>query len=396
MSSNRIQSTYTLWVLCCVALIGFTGCDKKDGVNQSDSNDTTGTQATDPNDSAKMAPEAENPVLVELDTNRGTILLELNPDLAPITVSNFMQYVKDGFYNGTVFHRVVPGELIQAGRFGKGMENRKEGLREPISSESNNGLANMRGTIAMAHQGLPNSATAEFFINVSDNAGRLDFTPGKHAGYTVFGRIIRGLKVVDSISDGEIGTHPKIGAGQVKCVPAKEVVINKASLRGTDAWALVEKLAEEKRALIEYKLRQNERTETEWINDYIKQTEEIYGLKFEDTDDGLSFMDLARGLGPEPFDGGSVQFAYTGKLLKGLTEFETNVNAPFLTYYELDRLIPGLRMALLSMNVGGKRLAIIPPHLAFGEDGIPRGNNPIPPNATLVYEIELLDIKAPE
>ena len=158
----------------------------------------------------------------------------------------------------------------------------------------------------------------------------------------------------------------------------------------------VGELAAAKRELLDFQKRQRNKTETDWIDDFVKQTEEMYGLKFEETDDGWLYMDLAKGIGPEPIQGGGVQFAYTGKLLKGLTVFETNVNAPFLNYYELDRLIPGLRMALESMQVGGKRIAIIPPKLAFGEDGIPRGTNPIPPNATLVYDLELLDIKAPE
>ena len=345
---------------------------------------------------APVAPEAANPVIVTLETTKGDIVLELDPDLAPLTVENFLTYVKDGYYDGVVFHRVVPGELIQSGKYGTGMESRKDRWREPIPSEANNGLANMRGTIAMARKDMPNTATAEFFINVSDNAGRLDNNPGKTAGYTVFGRVIKGLTIVDEIAKADISTHPQVGAGQVKCVPKSEIAIRNASMKNLNDLESVGELAAAKRELLDFQKRQRNKTETDWIDDFVKQTEEMYGLKFEETDDGWLYMDLAKGIGPEPIQGGGVQFAYTGKLLKGLTVFETNVNAPFLNYYELDRLIPGLRMALESMQVGGKRIAIIPPKLAFGEDGIPRGTNPIPPNATLVYDLELLDIKAPE
>lgn len=387
------SAAFRTCALCAVLLAVATGCEKTDGVSQGGSDNPTSASA---DDMAPVAPEAANPVIVTLETTKGDIVLELDPDLAPLTVENFLTYVKDGYYDGVVFHRVVPGELIQSGKYGTGMESRKDRWREPIPSEANNGLANMRGTIAMARKDMPNTATAEFFINVSDNAGRLDNNPGKTAGYTVFGRVIKGLTIVDEIAKADISTHPQVGAGQVKCVPKSEIAIRNASMKNLNDLESVGELAAAKRELLDFQKRQRNKTETDWIDDFVKQTEEMYGLKFEETDDGWLYMDLAKGIGPEPIQGGGVQFAYTGKLLKGLTVFETNVNAPFLNYYELDRLIPGLRMALESMQVGGKRIAIIPPKLAFGEDGIPRGTNPIPPNATLVYDLELLDIKAPE
>jgi peptidyl-prolyl cis-trans isomerase A (cyclophilin A) len=131
-----------------------------------------------------------------LETNKGTIEIELNSDKAPITVANFVKYVNSGFYNGTVFHRVVKGFVIQGGGFDTN-DTYKEGF-SPIQSEANNGLKNLRGTIAMARSTDPNSATSQFYINTVDNPG-LDYPNPDGYGYTVFGKVVQGMDVVDQI-----------------------------------------------------------------------------------------------------------------------------------------------------------------------------------------------------
>ncbi|ANG63722.1 peptidylprolyl isomerase [Marinobacterium aestuarii] len=135
--------------------------------------------------------------LVQMQTSAGNLEIELFQDQAPKTVANFLQYVEEGFYNGSIFHRVIPGFMIQGGGFTEDMQ--KKQTRAPIENESNNGLSNLAGTLAMARTNDPHSATAQFFINSVDNP-RLDARGSQH-GYAVFGRIVKGMDVVSDISD---------------------------------------------------------------------------------------------------------------------------------------------------------------------------------------------------
>jgi peptidyl-prolyl cis-trans isomerase A (cyclophilin A) len=141
---------------------------------------------------------------VELRTNAGTIVLELYPDRAPQTVRNFMQYVEEGFYKGTIFHRVIDGFMIQGGGFTADLAAKK--TRAPVPIESNNGLRNDTGTIAMARTRDPNSATSQFFINLVNNDMLNHPNPDGH-GYTVFGRVVKGMEVVNKIA--KVPTAPK-------------------------------------------------------------------------------------------------------------------------------------------------------------------------------------------
>ena len=131
-----------------------------------------------------------------MKTSKGEIRLELYPDKAPATVANFVAYAKDGFYDGTIFHRVIGNFMIQGGGFTPDMQ--RKGTREPITNESNNGLSNRRGTIAMARLPQPHSATSQFFINVQNNMN-LDHKGDDGWGYAVFGRVSEGMDVVDDI-----------------------------------------------------------------------------------------------------------------------------------------------------------------------------------------------------
>ncbi len=166
---------------------------------------------------------AQNPQ-VEMRTSMGTIMLELNPENAPETVKNFLQYVKDGFYNGTIFHRVIADFMIQGGGFTADPAAKK--TRDPIKHEGGNGLRNQVGTIAMARTRDPNSATSQFFINVVDNQ-MLDFR-GPNAdeiGYCVFGRVIKGLDVVNKIRSVDTTVR-----GPHQTVPIHTVTIEKVTV----------------------------------------------------------------------------------------------------------------------------------------------------------------------
>ena len=160
---------------------------------------------------------------VKLATSMGDIVLELDAAKAPKTVDNFVQYVKAGHYNGTIFHRVIPDFMVQGGGMTPDMAQKP--TRPPISLESRNGLTNLRGTVAMARTMDPNSATAQFFVNVKDNAF-LDADKARDGnGYTVFGKVVSGMEVVDKIRT--VPTGSKGGHGDVPLTP---VIIKQATV----------------------------------------------------------------------------------------------------------------------------------------------------------------------
>ena len=169
---------------------------------------------------------AANPE-VELKTNMGTITLELYADKAPKTVENFLQYVKDGHYKSTIFHRVMPGFMIQAGGFTAAFVEKK--TRDTIPNEARNGLRNDAGTIAMARRGDPDSASSQFFINVANNEGLNRPNPDGH-GYAVFGKVVKGMDVVKKIEAVETGSGP----APHQNVPRKPVVIEDVKILGAD------------------------------------------------------------------------------------------------------------------------------------------------------------------
>ncbi len=162
--------------------------------------------------------------MIKLTTNFGSMTIELFADKAPQTVANFEQYVKDGHYDGTVFHRVINGFMIQGGGFEPGLVQKP--CREPIPNEANNGLKNKAYTLAMARTSAPHSATAQFFINVTDN-DFLDFKSetSQGWGYCVFGEVVEGKEVVDSIKAVKTSRH-----GMHQDVPVEDVVIQKAEI----------------------------------------------------------------------------------------------------------------------------------------------------------------------
>jgi peptidyl-prolyl cis-trans isomerase B (cyclophilin B) len=162
--------------------------------------------------------------MVKMDTNQGTIMLELDADNAPNTVANFLTYAKEGFYDGTIFHRVISNFMIQGGGFTEDMTQKT--VHEPIKNEANNGLKNDNGTVAMARTGDPHSATAQFFINVKDN-DFLNFsseTP-QGWGYAVFGKVTEGMDIVEKIKATATTTK-----GPYQDVPEEAIIIEKVTI----------------------------------------------------------------------------------------------------------------------------------------------------------------------
>ncbi len=162
---------------------------------------------------------------VQMDTSAGTLRIELDDVKAPLSTANFLQYVAAGHYDGTVFHRVIKGFMVQGGGFEAGMKQKRSG--EPIRNEANNGLKNKRYTLAMARTSDPHSATAQFFINTVDN-GFLDFSAenAQGWGYAVFGRVVEGTEVVDTIEKvrtGRKGFHDDVPLEDVRIERAFEV-----------------------------------------------------------------------------------------------------------------------------------------------------------------------------
>lgn len=164
----------------------------------------------------KTAEAADARERVVFETSKGEITLELFPEEAPVTVENFLSYVDSGFYEGTIFHRVIPGFMIQGGGFTADMKQKK--TQAPIKNEADNGLKNERGTLSMARTQSVNSATSQFFINVADNRS-LDHSP-RSFGYAVFARVVNGMDVVDSI----VGV-PTTSAGMHNDVPGEPIII---------------------------------------------------------------------------------------------------------------------------------------------------------------------------
>nr|WP_245710990.1 peptidylprolyl isomerase [Thorsellia anophelis] len=160
-------------------------------------------------------------ITVKMTTNKGPITLTLDGDKAPLSVSNFVEYAQAGYYDGTIFHRVIPGFMIQGGGFTSDMQQKE--TRSPIKNEADNGLLNTRGTIAMARTSDKDSATSQFFINVVDNKfldnGARDF------GYAVFGEVTEGMDVVDSIANVETANQ-----GGHQNVPTQAVIIEKVEV----------------------------------------------------------------------------------------------------------------------------------------------------------------------
>ncbi len=227
MSEGTYIKTLGLLLVFCLCMAGCktAGRDGQPGDNDKlpQEEQLTEKPKTEEKPEGTTSVDAPQPLQVKLETAKGDIVIELNRKAAPITVANFVQYVDEGFYDGTIFHRVIPGFMIQGG--GHSLDMSSKPTRAPIKNEAANGLKNVRGTITMARAPQPNSATSQFFINHGDNAGLNYGAPRDPNGYAVFGKVIKGMDVVDTIAGGE--TVVRNGE---KSFPVKPVVIKRATI----------------------------------------------------------------------------------------------------------------------------------------------------------------------
>lgn len=326
---------------------------------------------------------------VQMETALGTVVFELDGDKAPRTVSNFVSYVEERFYDGTVFHRVLDGGLIQGGAFDATMDRKTDGLRDGVKCESDNGLENVRGTIAMYRvAGFVDSAKAEFFVNVRDSP-RLDMLHRDGAAYTVFGAVVDGLGAVDKIAEVAVGTHAKYAKGRSKVVPVDPVVIKSMRMLSPFDHHRALTMAEDKDMRARRAEEEAAQAKVRALRERIANVEAQTGQKIVTTESGLRYIVMRLGQGASPIESDTVTVHYRGTFVYG-TVFENTYqsDAKPLTQ-KVSRFISGLREGVFAMRKGGKRFFVIPPEIGFGTEGVP---GRIPPDSTLLYELELLAI----
>lgn len=320
---------------------------------------------------------------VLMQTTLGPLLIELDAERAPITVENFLRYVDDGHYDGTIFHRILKDFMAQGGGFDTQLQMKP--TRAQIKNEADNGLKNTYGTLAMARTGEVDSATSQFFINAVDNAFLDHRGPGSAFGYCVFGKLVDGLDTFERMRNVEVVVNPR--AGQEKAYPVEPVVILsarrvepgtldsvKASLR-----AEVERVAAEKAAEAREKVAKG--------LEFVRSLEVDVGSAVTAAN-GLVHIDQVVGRGPSPRPQDQVHLHYTGWLADG-TRFASSHDDGQAITYPLTAFIEGWKQGVTTMKAGGVRWLVIPPELAYGSKG--QAPN-IPPDATLVFKVELISL----
>lgn len=285
--------------------------------------------------------------MVRLKTTEGDIVLDLL-ESAPITTQNFLQYVQDGFYNGTIFHRVISGFVVQGGGLLPNLAA-QTGLRSEIQNEFDASRSNLRGTLAMAKRdGQPNSATSQFFFNLDDENAFLDTQNG---GFTVFARVIEGMNIVNDIAAVETSTQKDPDNLSYDDVPVDPIEIESADLEaGT-----------------------------------VPQS-------FTTTPSGLQYKDLAVGTGDLVTPSSTIRVLYTGRLTNESGDvFDSSTDPEDPEEFALSGLIEGWKEGLgeVPIRVGGRRILIIPPELGYGDED----KEGIPPNSTLWFDIEVLGLE---
>jgi FKBP-type peptidyl-prolyl cis-trans isomerase len=321
-------------------------------------------------------PKIPDRVYVKMTTSKGDIYLALNQAKAPLTTANFMEYVRSGAYDGTLFHRVINNFMIQGGGFDT--QRKQRPTRSPIKNEWQNGLKNVRGSIAMARLGgQADSATNQFFINVVDNP-RLD-QPADGAAYAVFGRVIKGMEAVDAIK--AVPTRDEGGA--FANIPNPVVVIEKVVPANPDELKKEIAAAEEE----ENRMMQAAAMPLEAGKNFVKSRGGDIS-RGSVSPSGLWHVDVAVGSGASPKPTDQVTVHYTGWLTNG-TKFDSSVDRGQPATFGLNQVIRGWTEGVGGMKPGGKRFLVIPPDLAYGAGGRPPS---IPPSSTLVFEVELIRI----
>lgn len=318
---------------------------------------------------------------VRIRTSLGDITVDLDAERAPVTVINFIDYARDGFYNGTIFHRVVKGRMIHGGGYTGDLELKTEGLHDPVRYEGGNELLNRRGTIAIYRRFDDlNSAQSQFFINTANNDQLDRLRDG--SSYVVFGRVVDGMDVVDRIENVSVGTRPGFAAGRNPFVPVEAVVI-----KGVEIIKPLDRAAAEAKALSN--LRDAEAT----VETRIAEIEGETGGVVEETRSGVRFIDVTPGNGAFPNPEDTVEINYVGTFVnrKEFDSSQSRGEGPMAL--QMAGLIRGLREGLRTMRESGRRIIIVPPELGFGVEGMP---GRIPSGATLFYDVELVSVQRPD
>ncbi len=345
-------------------------------------------------------------MFVEMKTNFGDIIIEVDTERAPVTAENFLQYVRDDFYSGLVFHRVVPGFVIQGGGFDQ--ELKLVPPRAPIENEWLNGLTNVRGSLSMARTSAPNSATSQFFINLSDNIN-LDQPISGNAAYAVFAYVVEGLDVVDKVAAVQQGTRTT-PQGPMQNVPMENVVIESVSIIEDEETiqalhesqaevreAREEKIAARRAELAEVEKRQKEeqmRAEKQREEQFAKAKSLLEGKDIDlegaqTTDSGLWYLITEEGEGESPTIQDTVVCHYRLWLPSG-NEVDSSHSRNQPATFPLGRVIKGWQEGVQLLKPGGTAYFIVPPDLGYGSGG---AGGSIPPNAVLVFEVQLLEVQ---
>lgn len=333
------------------------------------------------NAAPETAPAAENPAMVyiTMSTSMGDLKLELDPEKAPISTANFLSYVEKKFYDGTIFHRVMPGFMIQGGGFTPDMVQKP--VDAAIKNEWKNGLKNTKGAIAMARlSDQPDSATSQFFISVVDNPALDAARDG--AAYAVFGKVVSGMDVAEKIVAVPTGVK-----NQHQNVPNEPVLINSvvqaSGPKLSEIQSKAEAMAARAKAEAEEEMKKQRADGIAFAKG--RGADESKGVT---STTGLWTADLVEGTGDSPKITDTVRVHYTGWLTNG-TKFDSSVDRGQPIDLVLGRVIKGWGEGVSTMKAGGKRLLVIPPALGYGEQG---AGATIPPNSTLVFEVELIAI----
>jgi len=329
----------------------------------------------------KPAVAADQPSLqpyVIIETSEGEIVLELDAEKAPFMVMNFLDYASSGFYNDTIFHRVVKGRMIHGGGYTRELQLKESGLRDPVVYEGGNGLLHTEGSVA-AYRRVDdlNSAQSQFFINSAANDSLDKLKDG--SSYTVFGKVVGGMDVVRNIESVEVGFNPALAAGLSPYVPKKPVIIKSVRVKTPLDRAKAEAIA-----------KANAEAAADPVGFRVAQLENECGVKAVETNSGLKFIDCKPGNGAFPMGADTVEINFVGTLVDG-KEFQSSKSmgeGPMSL--KVDGAIRGLREGLQKMREGGRMIIIVPAKLGFGGDGIP---GKVPPGATLFFDVTLESVK---
>lgn len=344
-----------------------------------------------PTDEQKAASEKDGMVYFTMSTSLGDMTIELNKTKAPATVENFLSYADEGFYEGTIFHRIIKGFMIQGG--GMEADYTKKPTKDPIQNEADNGLKNTYGTLAMARTGNPHSATSQFFINAVDNTF-LDHKSKDQRGwgYCVFAQVIDGFDTLEAIRSTPVHMDPQAD-GRQPAAADTPVVIKKVTR--ADANKFAEQISaarakdgeRNKAAADAEAARIAELAKAMEVGKALVAGKEIDIAKGKSTGSGLWFVDVTEGTGSQPASTDKVKVHYTGWLTNG-TKFDSSHDRGREAEFRLNGVIKGWTEGVGSMKTGGKRYLVIPPDLAYGASGRPS----IPPNSVLVFEVDLVEI----